>query len=222
MTLQAMLGTYIIIQLYANTMGLTVLFVLDSVISRCLRDRGYTDLPTTASDKIRKFGKGTLKFFIPFYYCLKGINLVCENGSFESVVDSKIKNGEVIPIIRKQKKVTQTVETPQINIEPLAMTESYKAVPNGKSLYAGKREITPKFEGEIIKPEDTLVTPFAKKENNTLRNDKTKEDELFEYLNSRDSKELSEIMKSIRALEEAKSNEPIDAFRLTLEDKKVA
>lgn len=219
MTIKALTGTFIIMHIWANTMGLTVLFVLDNVITKCLNDRGYTNLPTTLSDKIRKFGKGALKFLIPYYYCFRSINLVTEKTSFESIVDDKIKNGEVIPFIRKPKEEAVIMEAPAIKIEPLPMTESYKAVPNGKSLYNGKRENTPKFVGDIITPDSSLISPFARKEN-IIKEEK--EDELFEYLSQRSPEELSEIRKAINALEEAKASEIVDDFRLSLEDKNIA
>lgn len=212
----AFFQTYIIIHLWSNTIGLTVLFVLDNVIKRTLIDRGYTTLPITSSDKIRKYGKGVLRFFIPFYYCIKGIDLVSDTSSFNSIINEKIKSGEVMPVIKKERKVEE--EKIEINIEPLPMVQSYKAVSNGKSLYTAKRENFSGFDGELIKPEEDLISPFSKKKN--ISDDKNHiEDELFEYITSLSDEEFCELMKTMNAFGKTRNFDITSIYKASFEKK---
>lgn len=164
MDIGAILGTYIIIQFWANTMGLTVIFVLDNVIDRALKDRGYTSIPVTASDKVRKIGMGIIKFNIPFYYCIVAIDLVTDNSSFEHIINEKIKNGEyIVRIVTVKPKLEETL-APPLKVEPLSMVKEHYKANNYASLYTNRQVEEKEFSGSLNRPLDTNISPFAKAE----------------------------------------------------------
>lgn len=218
MNLSSILLAYLVIMIWANTLGLGIIFVVNDIIEDSLRDRGYTNIPMQLEDKIKKYSLGVLKFiFIPFYYCFKGINLA---KNYKSIIKDKIKNGEVLPFIKKKKEIKKEtkVEVPEYikeSIEPI----KYKAITNGKSLYDGKRENNIKYKEESIEQISLeSVTPFAKKEHKI-----NKEDELFDYISSLNEIELEELIKSLEAFKNANKTDVMNTYKLILErDEKVA
>lgn len=192
MTYGAILGTYIIIQLWANTMGLIVIFVLDGIIEEALKSRGYERLPLTMSDKTKAFVAGVIKFNIPMYYCITSINLVSNN--LNSIINERLKNGQYIMIIENPK---QKVERPKEvikeipKIEPLPMVQEHYKATSRASLYTAKPVNMSNLEytGEVEKPELSKIIPFAPKTTeqnayNNINNSEHNEYEQDEYTNN--------------------------------------
>lgn len=163
MTFGALAGTYIIVQLWANTMGLIVIFVLDGIIEEALRNRGYERLPITTSDKIKDFTMGVVKFNVPMYYCIKSINLVSNN--LNSIINERLKAGQYIMTVESVKpkiEVPREIIKEIPKIEPLPMVqEYYKATSNKGSVYDSKPMPKLEFIGELERPELDKIIPFA-------------------------------------------------------------
>ncbi len=95
------LGIYLVIQLWANSIGLITINKYNSIVNKKIKESGYyyskKDSMYPANDYILKI----IYFFIPFYYCFKGIMLLDKTNkqNIDKVIKSKVETGEIKDVI---------------------------------------------------------------------------------------------------------------------------
>lgn len=84
-----LLGLYLVIQLWANSIGLITINNANSLINKKIKEKGYCYVKNNSVYPINETLIRVLKAFIPLYYCVEGLKLIKETN--KTTIDSIIK-----------------------------------------------------------------------------------------------------------------------------------
>lgn len=92
-----LLGLYLVIQLWANSIGLITINNANSLINKKIKEKGYCYVKNNSVYPINETLIRVLKAFIPLYYCVEGLKLIKETNktTIDSIIKKKLANGEI-------------------------------------------------------------------------------------------------------------------------------
>jgi len=126
---------YVIIQSLTTAIGLFFIYSTQGKVNEQILKRNYKLANANSLYTFNNKLNNVLKAFIPFYYFVKGLNIIKDNGDFQHTVDKAIASGKYIPINLEQKKEISSITYPKPNIEEKFTKEKFKAIKNNTNIY---------------------------------------------------------------------------------------